>query len=97
MVSQNYVCFYYTNSIIVKCTLISLLPFLEFYNGSLAMDIVHSVKEANGSMNINDLSQYKTSRSELLHTKFGNFNVLASGSSSGGALLLNALDSIQVR
>lgn len=60
------------------------------------MDIVSSVKKAKGIITLLDLVQYKTSHSDLLHTKFGNFNILVPGSSSGGALLLNALDNIQV-
>lgn len=61
------------------------------------MDIIYAVKQANGNMSLDDLAQYQTSHSELLQIKFGNFNVLAPGSSSGGALLLNSLERVEVR
>ncbi|KAK6644179.1 hypothetical protein RUM43_000446 [Polyplax serrata] len=75
--------------------LISSNGIKEFYNGSLAMDIIYAVKQANGNMSLDDLAQYQTSHSELLQIKFGNFNVLAPGSSSGGALLLNSLERVE--
>lgn len=78
------------------CGYINDFLYVAFYNGSLASQIVNSVKEANGRMTLNDVSEYHTSHSELLHTKFGKFDIYTPGSSSGGSFLHTALQSIQV-
>lgn len=71
--------------------------FAEFYNGSIAEQIVYSVKLAEGNMTLDDISQYQTVKSNQIKTSFNGFTILTSESSSGGALLLNCLNHIEVR
>ncbi|KAL0270529.1 UNVERIFIED_CONTAM: hypothetical protein PYX00_007915 [Menopon gallinae] len=67
-----------------------------FYNGSIAMDMVYTVKLANGSMSLQDVAQYDTSNGDVLRTQIGDYDVIVPGSSSGGALLLNYMDAIEM-
>lgn len=60
------------------------------------MDMVSSIKLANGSMLLSDISKYKTSKGKILQSQIGDFNIIVPGSSSGGALLLSYLDAIEV-
>ena len=55
------------------------------------------MKSAEGNMTLDDISQYETVKSNQLKTTFGGFTILTSESSSGGALLLNCLNHIEVR
>lgn len=73
------------------------IVFAEFYNGSIAEQIVYSVKLAEGNMTLDDISQYQTVKSNQIKTSFNGFTILTSESSSGGALLLNCLNHIEVR
>lgn len=68
----------------------------EFYNGTIAGQIVYSVKNAHGNMTLEDISQYETVKSEAIKLAFEGFDVYATGGSSGGALLLNILGTIEI-
>ncbi|XP_069693298.1 glutathione hydrolase 7-like [Periplaneta americana] len=62
-----------------------------FYNGSLADDILTTVREAGGEMTKHDLSNYQAVNRFALETTFGDFRVMVPDAPSGGPALLAVL------
>ncbi|XP_070557425.1 glutathione hydrolase 1 proenzyme-like [Ptychodera flava] len=60
----------------------------SFYRGQLAEDVVADIQEAGGTINLDDLHNYRAKLSRPLKTKLGPFDMFTTPPPSGGAALM---------
>ena len=64
----------------------------DFYNGSLAQDVVQDIKTANGTITSDDLRQYMVSIKSALPFEFSNLKMHTMPAPGSGAVLAMILN-----
>ncbi|KAK4190205.1 gamma-glutamyltranspeptidase [Podospora australis] len=66
-----------------------------FYQGEIAKSIIKTIKKANGTMTLSDLSNYEVQLKDPLSIKFRDFNLYTTQAPSSGAVMLNILKTME--
>lgn len=66
-----------------------------FYTGAMANATVSAVRNANGTMTLRDLEEYKVVRRKAVEIEYRGFRVVSCGAPASGAAVLSALKTVE--
>ncbi|UJO22525.1 Glutathione hydrolase proenzyme [Fulvia fulva] len=65
------------------------------YTGTLAEATIRALQQANGTMTLDDLQQYKVALRRPVELKFGDYKIVSCGAPGGGSVVLSTMNIIK--